>query len=267
MDGGSLQDKIDDVLAAREEEERRRSRSNFSFKAFHHRHSSQHDDSASILDFSTLKNLARQALRGLALLHRQHRMHRDIKPANILVGTNNGQVKLADFGIAAEGDHSAEFSEFVGTLLYMSPERLKGSSSYGFAADIWSFGLTIYACVVGEPPHKSMTQFELVTTVANDPPPRLDRDKYPSDICDFVEQCLQKEPEMRPTAKKLLEHEFLKLGDQNVKDVVRRRASTKDKDGQYSAGSPASKVRVYESLYKIIIKYLFYCQSYRYHFS
>ena len=57
---------------------------------------------------------------------------------------SGGQVKLADFGIAAEGEHAAtEFTEFVGTLLYMSPERLKGSATYGFEADIWSFGLTV----------------------------------------------------------------------------------------------------------------------------
>jgi serine/threonine protein kinase len=270
MDGGSLQDRLDDEITAREEEEehnrRVRESNNFAFdgrstidhvvhhvrtsivdaltsplSSTHSRNSSYHNNiptkNRPILDLPTLRNVARQALRGLALLHRQHRMHRDIKPANILMSRSGGQIKLADFGIAAEGEHAAtEFTEFVGTLLYMAPERLKGSATYGFEADIWSFGLTVYACVVGEPPHKRLSQFELITTVVNDKPPRLDPSVYPADVCDFVALCLQTVPSNRPTAKQLLKHPFLKVGEKTVNEVLRRKSQ------QYVVGSPASKL-------------------------
>jgi serine/threonine protein kinase len=259
MDGGSLQDKLDDYIAERDiasssavssaaisSSVNGRKTNSFTNSVVNHaRHSFNaltsprvhHPVQSSVYDLSTLRNIARQALRGLALLHRQHRMHRDIKPANILMSRNGARVKLADFGIAAEGKHSkTEFTEFVGTLLYMSPERLQGSSTYGFEADIWSFGLTIYSCVVGELPHKNLSQFDLIQTVTTENPPRLDRNIYPSDVCEFVALCLEKDPKHRPTAKQLLKHPFLKVSDKAVKEVIQRQSQN------MIVGSPASKM-------------------------
>jgi serine/threonine protein kinase len=70
-------------------------------------------------------------------------VHRDIKPANILVDVN-GTVKIADFGILAElANTQAKCKTFVGTALYMSPERIQ-SQEYSYASDVWSLGLTVH---------------------------------------------------------------------------------------------------------------------------
>ena len=68
-----------------------------------------------------------QILQGLAYLHKKHVVHRDIKPANILLN-KNGVVKLADFGVSGQTETSTDcLTSWVGTMSYMSPERLKGA--------------------------------------------------------------------------------------------------------------------------------------------
>ena len=79
-------------------------------------------------------------------------MHRDIKPDNILVNTQ-GFVKLTDFGITKQLDEtSALVSTFVGTLYYMSPERMEGEK-YSFEGDIWSLGIVLIELVTGSYPY------------------------------------------------------------------------------------------------------------------
>ena len=69
-------------------------------------------------------------------------IHRDIKPSNLLIN-HNGEVKVSDFGIVREMESTvAKANTFVGTLTYMSPERISGEA-YSYASDLWSFGLSI----------------------------------------------------------------------------------------------------------------------------
>ena len=77
-------------------------------------------------------------------LHRvKHQVHRDIKPANILV-SSSGAVKLSDFGISKElGMTIGLCNTFLGTMIYMSPERIYGKK-YSYSSDIWSLGLMLY---------------------------------------------------------------------------------------------------------------------------
>ena len=73
-----------------------------------------------------------QVLEGLDFLHEQGVIHRDIKGANILISTG-GQVKLADFGVAAkmEGGLDTQANSVVGTPYWMAPEVCASSSSTG----------------------------------------------------------------------------------------------------------------------------------------
>ncbi|OQR95351.1 Voltage-gated Ion Channel (VIC) Superfamily [Thraustotheca clavata] len=73
---------------------------------------------------SVLASISFRVLKGLRFLHEHHQLHRDIKPSNLLIN-QFGDVKVSDFGIAKEMENSiAKATTFVGTLTYMSPERI-----------------------------------------------------------------------------------------------------------------------------------------------
>ncbi|NXE58156.1 CDK4 kinase, partial [Casuarius casuarius] len=90
------------------------------------------------LPLDTIKDLMRQFLRGLDFLHSNCIVHRDLKPENILV-TSNGQVKLADFGLARIYSCQMALTPVVVTLWYRAPEVLL-QSTYATPVDMWSVG-------------------------------------------------------------------------------------------------------------------------------
>ncbi|KAJ1412826.1 kinase-like domain-containing protein, partial [Ochromonadaceae sp. CCMP2298] len=102
-------------------------------------------------DERVLASIAYQMTQGLRFLHGKRLIHRDVKPSNVLMSLT-GCVKLADFGLARtlESGHSLATS-FVGTFLYMAPERLIGEG-YSFSSDLWSLGLTVLAVAMGRYP-------------------------------------------------------------------------------------------------------------------
>jgi serine/threonine protein kinase len=84
-----------------------------------------------------------QILHGLAYCHTRKVLHRDLKPQNLLL--KDGQIKLADFGLAREfNTRGNPYTHEVVTLWYRAPEVLLGCDHYGTAVDIWSVG-TIFA--------------------------------------------------------------------------------------------------------------------------
>jgi serine/threonine-protein kinase len=92
---------------------------------------------------------AKQVLAALDYSHTRGIIHRDIKPANVLI-TNDGTVKLTDFGIARSlGTPRLTQTGFaVGTIAYMSPEQIRSDQIDG-RSDIYSLGLTFYEMVTG----------------------------------------------------------------------------------------------------------------------
>ncbi|KAK9789048.1 hypothetical protein WJX73_000754 [Symbiochloris irregularis] len=99
----------------------------------------------------TLKSLMWQLLAGTAAMHAAHLMHRDLKPSNVLVmgeGSQQGQVKIADFGLArifTSPLRPLSDNGVVVTIWYRAPELLLGAKHYTTAVDMWALG-----CIFGE---------------------------------------------------------------------------------------------------------------------
>ncbi|KAK9937411.1 hypothetical protein M0R45_014205 [Rubus argutus] len=155
-----------------------------------------------------IKRFTKQLLLGLEYLHKKGIIHGDIKGANILVD-NKGRIKLADFGVSKQAADSGA-RPTRGTPYWMAPEVIRGTG-HDFSADIWSVGCTVIEMTTGNPPWNQ--QFETVaafiycvgTTKSHPPIP----EHLSSSAKNFLHECLQKEPTMRPSASELLQHPFL----------------------------------------------------------
>lgn len=114
----------------------------------------------------------REVLKGLASLHRQHRIHRDIKSDNILIATD-GKVKLSDFGYAAQlTSEKDKRNTLVGTPCWMAPELIAGNL-YDTKVDVWSLGIVALEMADGDPPFIKENPLKVLFMISSASPPRL----------------------------------------------------------------------------------------------
>ncbi|KAI0060757.1 hypothetical protein BV25DRAFT_1806793 [Artomyces pyxidatus] len=148
-------------------------------------------------------------LEGLDYLHQSDVVHCDLKAANILT-TKNGNVKLSDFGVSLNlRAMEREIKDVAGTPNWMAPEviELKGAST---KSDIWSLACTVVELLTGRPPYGDIANSMTVMfrIVEDEMPPLPEGCSEP--LIDFLKQCFNKDPALRPSAELLFEHEWLK---------------------------------------------------------
>lgn len=132
---------------------------------------------------------------------------RDVKAGNILL-TENGTVKLADFGSASI---KCPANSFVGTPYWMAPEVILAmdEGQYDGKVDVWSLGITCIELAERKPPYFNMNAMSALYHIAQNDTPSLQSSEWSEAFRHFVESCLQKQPVNRPTSAKLLTHQFI----------------------------------------------------------
>jgi len=177
--------------------------------------------------------IAHETLQALCFIHSLKRIHRDIKVDNILL-TNEGDIKLADFGSAVQltFDRSKR-TTLAGTPYYMAPEIIRGEE-YDVKVDTWSLGIMSYEMAIGEPPYYSLPPEDALDKISVDGVPGVPEDSFSSNMIDFVNKnCLSFSSINRPNSKDLLNHQWFNIKCSN-QDLSRKIKSltvdTEEKD-------------------------------------
>ena len=144
--------------------------------------------------------IMRAAAEGLGHAHKRGIIHRDIKPGNIML-TNDGQVKVSDFGLARDvlqGHDIVGAGHSLGTPRYMAPEQALGDEPTA-ASDLYSLASTYYALLTGHAAYDAPNDREIMRmqVQAPVPDPRQHVPDLPVAAFRFFEKAMAKQPEDR----------------------------------------------------------------------
>ncbi|XP_053330971.1 serine/threonine-protein kinase Nek9 [Spea bombifrons] len=161
-----------------------------------------------------------QIVSAVSCIHRAGILHRDIKTLNIFL-TKANLIKLGDYGLAKRLTSQYSMAETcVGTLYYMSPEICQGVK-YSFKSDIWAVGCVLYELLTLTRTFDATNPLNLcVKIVQGNWAVELDSSFYSQELIDVVRECLQQDPERRPTADEILERRLLSQCRRDMEDKV-----------------------------------------------
>ncbi|HEX5069480.1 MAG TPA: protein kinase [Vicinamibacterales bacterium] len=163
-------------------------------------------------DVPRLRAALLQLAGGINAIHAAGKLHRDLKPSNVLV-TEGGRVVILDFGIAADlpgARQSLELTSlpYVGTPIYMSPERYAASAELTESADWYAVGVMLYEALTGRLPFRSTGVLDLMREKASVEPgaPSAVCDGIPPDLDALCQALLRRDPAARPSGGDIVRH-------------------------------------------------------------
>jgi serine/threonine protein kinase len=133
----------------------------------------------------------------LGVAHRKGVIHGDVKPANVLV-TEEGRIKLTDFGMARLASRDSKDTPLLGTPAYWCPEQVLGKPQDA-RSDIFSLGIVLYEMVTGHRPFDSDSLQGICSRILSSTPlpPSHSNPSIPTGFDELVASCLAKDPARR----------------------------------------------------------------------
>jgi polo-like kinase 1 len=198
------------------------------------------------LSESETADIMQQTIEAVVYLHQNLVIHRDLKLENFLIA-ENGIIKIADFGISrrlkAETDHS---HSVCGTVGYISPEMLTRSlDGHGFAVDVWALGVCAFTLLTGRTPFETRNE-QLTSEYTKMGKYQFPRERNLSFLAkDFIQSCLQTNPESRPTARTLALHPFLAFARRKPSPLRTLLGITANESHREIADIPSTSVAKY----------------------
>jgi eukaryotic-like serine/threonine-protein kinase len=187
------------------------------------------DDALSIIE---------QACDGLDYAHRHGVVHRDVKPGNLL-RAREGEVKLADFGIAKATEQSSitQIGSVLGTAAYLAPEQARGEEA-GPSADLYALGVVTYQLISGRLPYEATSLTELALKQQQEAPPKLDTlvAAVSPELADAVAMALALDPHDRYHSALEMRH-ALSDGARGIAPDERPRARSAGRGGAGRSGA------------------------------
>ncbi|MEY9215346.1 serine/threonine protein kinase [Thermobifida halotolerans] len=180
---------------------------------------------------AALQRLAVSTATALVAIHQAGIVHRDFKPGNVLLGRDGPRV--IDFGIARVTDSTATMTNsIVGTPSYMAPEQIAGKNITD-KVDVFAWGCVMAFASTGNAPFGADSVPAVVHRVVSAPP---DISEVPEQLRQIVADCLDKDPDNRPTAKQLL----MRLLGHGTEDEGRVPTSEAVAEGEKRAVGPVA---------------------------
>ncbi len=175
------------------------------------------------LPWEEVLEISRQIAEALEHAHTAGVIHRDLKPANLLV-TDNGQVKLTDFGIARDTTATAltAAGKTVGTYAYMAPEQIRGKPPVDRRTDLYALGCVMFEMLTGETPFHGDNAGDLLVKHLQEEPVRVTslEPSVPIWLEELIFRLLEKDPENR-----IFDALALQLALDDVREKVSRQES------------------------------------------
>jgi serine/threonine-protein kinase len=136
------------------------------------------------LDAKRALDLFEPMLSGLAAAHRAGILHRDLKPENVLL-SDDGRIKLGDFGLARDIDNHTSTGSLVGTVAYLSPELVMRGIADA-RSDVYAAGIMLFEMLTGRQPFEGDQAVQIAYQHANDNVPAPS--KYNSEVPPLLDE-------------------------------------------------------------------------------
>uniref|UniRef100_A0A0E0LQC0 Protein kinase domain-containing protein n=1 Tax=Oryza punctata TaxID=4537 RepID=A0A0E0LQC0_ORYPU len=144
-----------------------------------------------VLNLVMILRIAISVSKGMDYLHRNNIIHRDLKTANLLMGYHQ-VVKIADFGVARQGNQEGQMTAETGTYRWMAPEIIN-HKPYDNKADVFSFAIVLWELV----PYDNMTPLQAALGVRQGFRLEIPSSVNPR-LSKLIQRCWDEDPDVRP---------------------------------------------------------------------